>query len=69
MENEEFIKEFGELCKRAAINNIEKMEYVNDGLFENVIVTYKNGYTKEIDVRWDSQKAMIVDIIKQGGLS
>ena len=43
MENEEFIKEFGELCKRAAINNIEKMEYVNDGLFENVIVTYKNG--------------------------
>ena len=47
MENEEFIKEFGELCKRAAINNIEKMEYVNDGVFENVIVTYKNGYTKE----------------------
>lgn len=63
-----FIKEFGELVAKYNISNIESMKYENDSLDEYVIVTYKNGYQKKIYVTLDSLKAMIIDIIKQGGL-
>lgn len=63
-----FIKEFGELVAKYNISNVESMKYENDSLDEYVIVTYKNGYQKKIYVTLDSLKAMIIDIIKQGGL-
>ena len=64
-----FIKEFGELVAKYNISNVESMKYENDSLDEYVIVTYKNGYQKKIYVTLDSLKAMIIDIIKQGGLN
>ena len=63
-----FIKEFGELVAKYNISNVESMKYENNSLDEYVIVTYKNGYQKKIYVTLDSLKAMIIDIIKQGGL-
>ena len=63
-----FIKEFGEFVAKYNISNGESMKYENDSLDEYVIVTYKNGYQKKIYVTLDSLKAMIIDIIKQGGL-
>ena len=63
-----FIKEFGELVAKYNISNVESMKYENNSLDEYVIVTYKNGYQKKICVTLDSLKAMIIDIIKQGGL-
>lgn len=65
---DKFIEEFGELLKKHNVSNINGMKYENDGIDEYVYIFYKNGYVKQVCVTFDSLKAMIVDIIKQGGL-
>ena len=39
-----------------------------DWINETVVITFAGGYTREINVLGDSHRAIIKDIVKQGGL-
>lgn len=44
--------------------DIDSIRYRIDGAEEYVIVTFKNGYTKRVCVTGDSDKAILMDILK-----
>jgi len=72
MENKElFVKELGELFARHNINNITSMEYFDDLVHnvESTLIRFKGtNYCKSINISLDSLSAIVIDIVKQGGL-
>lgn len=67
-DKEKFIDELGQVFKKYNINYINGMKYINDGVDETILICYRDGFYRTIDVKCDSKPAMIKDIIKQGGL-
>lgn len=66
MENKaEIAKKFCDTLRMTReFEELQSLEYAHDDYREYVTATFKNGYTKEINVAHDSGIAMIRDIIK-----
>ena len=64
MENKkEFVKNYGELLAKHGIQNIAKMEYIQDGYEEYAEITYQNGFTKRVCITADSLWCILVDTV------
>lgn len=67
--HEEICAMFGALLRFTRdYGDLESLEYLSsereDVAFDCVLVKWKNGYTKSINVNMDSEVAMLVDILK-----
>lgn len=66
MENKaEIAKKFCDTLRMTReFEKLQSLEYAHDDFREYVTATFDNGYTKKINVAYDSGIAMIRDIIK-----
>lgn len=70
MENKkQFIQDLSDVFTKYTYNtSVEKMEYFRPGKIydEEVVITFDGGWTRTVNVSWDSINAMVRDIVKQG---
>lgn len=59
-----FVQELGELLAKYTRENISHMEYEEKENVEAVIVHFRNGYSKAVDVTGDSCLAIMHDVYK-----
>lgn len=65
-ENKEgFTRELGELLSKYEHFDVQSLSYEIDGAYDEVvIITYKNGYAKQVNVNGDSLSALARDVLK-----
>lgn len=61
----EFIKALGDILREYSRENINYISYVRvNNCGEYVVITFKNGYRKQIDITGDSCAAVLHDIYR-----
>ena len=61
----QFVALLGKLFKSYGLWDVNSMQYITDGmLIEKVVVIFNGGYNISVNVRMDSNEAIVKDVIK-----
>lgn len=65
MENKEgFVKELGELLHKFGVEDVKELEYQRTENDEIVIIKYKSGHYRKVNVHMDSLAAIVRDVMR-----
>lgn len=60
----EFIEALGDILREYSRENVDYIDYVMNDCGEYAVITFKNGYRKQVNITGDSCAAVLHDIYR-----